>query len=571
MTTSVNLSENPFNLTSQQADQVQAKLSTMSEKEKVGQLFCLLGDYNTEEELKEVIDTYQPGGFMYRPQHSQKIQALQRAAQHFSKIPLLLGANLESGGDGIGTDGTFYGRQIEVAASNKPENAYRLGLIAAREGKAVGCNWAFAPVIDYNANFANPIINVRTYGDNPDTVIKMGLEYMRATQDEHVAVAIKHFPGDGVDDRDQHLLTSVNSLSTDDWDKTYGKIYQTMIDNGALTVMAGHIYQPAYTRHFNPEIADADMYPGSLSPELLQGLLRGKLGFNGMISTDATNMAGFSSQGKRSDLLPQAINAGCDMLLFTRNLDEDYHFITAAVQNHTISQERLDEAVLRILATKATLQLFEAQRAGTLVPDEDALKVLQCPEHVQWAKDLAQQSVTLVKDKEHLLPLDSNRTKRVLVFVIGDVVSASGKPPVHNIFVNGLKKAGFEVTLFDENDAKLKSLLVAGSVSALTSRFDAAIYFANVKTASNQTTVRLNWLKPMGFNVPWFVHELPTIFISVANPYHLQDVPMIGTFINGYTANDYVPAAIVDKLVGRSPFQGVSPVDAFCGYWDTKL
>ncbi|WP_270235881.1 glycoside hydrolase family 3 protein [Lacticaseibacillus suilingensis] len=571
MTTIVNLSANPFNLTSQQDAQVRAKLSTMSEKEKIGQLFCLLGDYNTEKELKEVIDTYQPGGFMYRPQHSQKIQSLQRAAQRISKVPLLLGANLESGGDGIGTDGTFYGRQIEVAASNKPENAYRLGLVAAREGKAVGCNWAFAPVVDYNANFANPIINVRTYGDNPDTVIKMGLEYMRAAQGEHVAVAIKHFPGDGVDDRDQHLLTSVNSLSTEDWDKTYGKIYQTMIDNGALTVMAGHIYQPAYTRHFNPKIADKDIYPGSLSPELLQGLLRGKLGFNGMISTDATNMAGFSSQGKRSELLPQAINAGCDMLLFTRDLEEDYHFITAAVQNHTISQERLDEAVLRILATKAALKLFEAQAAGTLVPGEGALKVLQCPEHVQWAKDLAQQSVTLVKDKEHLMPLDSNRTKRLLVFVIGDVVSASGKPPVHNIFVDDLKKAGFEVTLFNEDDAELKSLLVAGSVSALTSRFDAAIYFANVKTASNQTTVRLNWLKTMGFNVPWFVHELPTIFISVANPYHLQDVPMVGTFINGYTANDYVPAAIVDKLVGRSPFQGVSPVDAFCGYWDTKL
>ena len=210
MTTIVNLSANPFNLTSQQDAQVRAKLSTMSEKEKIGQLFCLLGDYNTEKELKEVIDTYQPGGFMYRPQHSQKIQSLQRAAQRISKVPLLLGANLESGGDGIGTDGTFYGRQIEVAASNKPENAYRLGLVAAREGKAVGCNWAFAPVVDYNANFANPIINVRTYGDNPDTVIKMGLEYMRAAQGEHVAVAIKHFPGDGVDDRDQHLLSSVN-------------------------------------------------------------------------------------------------------------------------------------------------------------------------------------------------------------------------------------------------------------------------------------------------------------------------------------------------------------------------
>ena len=569
--TTVDLQGNPFFLSDKQITHLKQVLANMSTQQKVGQMFCLLGKYENEAELKKVIDTYQPGAMMYRPQKSTKIQALQRFIQEYSPIPLLLGANLESGGDGIGLDGTFYGRQLEVAASGDTKNAYRLGLIAAREGGAVGCNWSFAPVVDVNLNFANPIINVRTYGNDPEKVIAMALEYMRACQERGMAVAIKHFPGDGVDDRDQHLLTSVNSLSVSEWDKTYGHIYEEMIAHGALTLMAGHIYQPAYTRYFNPQIADEDIYPGSLSYELLHDLLRQKLGFNGLISSDATNMAGFSCQGKRSELLVRAINAGCDMLLFTRDLEEDFNFVLAAVNNGTISSARLDEAVTRILATKETLNLFVKQKKHTLVPDREALKVLKCEQHVAWAKELADESITLVKNKENVLPLTLKKNKRILVFVLGDVVSASGKPPVSKLFIEQLKKEGFEVTLFDEHDEELKQLMVNGAIKKIKSKFDTVIYFANVKTASNQTTVRLNWLKPMGFNVPWFIHELPTIFISVANPYHLQDVPMVKTYINAYTANDYVPVILVDKLIGKSPFKGKSPVNAFCTYWDTHL
>ena len=163
------------------------------------------------------------------------------------------------------------------------------------------------------------------------------------------------------------------------------------------------------------------------------------------------------------------------------------------------------------------------------------------------------------------------KNKKILVFVIGDVVSASGKPPVSSIFISRLKEEGFNVTVFDPENEDLKDLMVNGSVRELKARFDTVIYFANVKTASNQTTVRLNWLKPMGYNVPWFVHEIPTIFISIANPYHLQDVPMVKTYINAYTANEYVPAILVDKLLGKSPFKGKSPVNAFCTYWDTHI
>ncbi|MBO1305703.1 glycoside hydrolase family 3 protein [Enterococcus sp. 669A] len=561
----IDLKAKPFDLTEKQSEKVQQIVQQLSLEEKIGQLFCLHGDYKDTDEIKQVIADYTPGAMMYRPGDSQQIQEIHRLIQENSKVPLLLAANLEAGGDGIGKDGTFFGRAIQVAAAEDEKHAYRLGKIAGAEGAAVGCNWAFAPVVDINLNFANPITNVRTFGSDVSRVKDLALQYIRGCQEEGVAVSIKHFPGDGVDDRDQHLLTSVNSLSTDEWDQTYGVVYRELIEAGAKTVMAGHIMQPAYSRKLRPGISDNEILPGSLSPELLQDLLRKELNFNGLIVTDATNMAGFSSCGKRKELLPQAIAAGCDMLLFTRNLAEDYASVLEGYHSGIISAERLEEAVLRILATKASLGLLDKEQ---LVPDKDALSVLRCDQHRRWAYELADESITLVKDTQNLLPLTSADYKKVLVIVLGDVVSASGKPPVSQSFIQHLRAEGFEPTIFQKE--LHGDLLTKAPVEELTAQFDLVLYFANIKTASNQTTVRINWLAPMGVDVPWFVEEIPTMFISIANPYHLQDVPMIKTYINAYTANEFNPKVLVEKLVGKSPFKGINPIDPFCGYWDTK-
>lgn len=562
----VDLKKNPFFLSDTDIEWVQNTLETMSKEEKIGQLFCLHGDSDDYDVLNEILKKYHPGAMMYRPCAAEKIYGVHKHLQENSRIPMLLAANLEAGGDGIGNEGTFFGRQIQVAASDNVEQATRLGLIASREGAAVGCNWAFAPVIDIDMNYSNPITNVRTYGSDPDRVLNMASAYMKASQENGVAVSIKHFPGDGVDDRDQHLLASVNTLSVEEWDKTFGYVYQNMIDRGALTVMAGHIMQPAYTRYFAPDIKDEDIMPGSLSPQLLQGLLRGKLGFNGMIVTDATAMIGFNAMGHRADLIPQAIAAGCDMILFTRNLEEDFESMRNGLEAGVFTEERLDEAVTRILATKAALKLHEKKAEGTLMPPMEGLSVLKCEEHVKWAYELAEESITLVKNKNGLVPLDTKTYKKALVIVMGDAVSASGKPAVGNLFIDELKNAGFEVERFSPDQHK--NLLMNAPVSELKKAYDVIFYFANIKTASNQTTVRLNWLPPMGMDAPWFVKEVPTIFISIANPYHLQDVPMIETYINAYTANEFNPKVLVEKLVGKSEFKGKNPNDPFCGYWD---
>jgi beta-N-acetylhexosaminidase len=564
----INLKANPFFLDDDAISWVEETLGKMSEDEKIGQLFCLQGLSDDLEELKKIMVEKRPGGMMYRPSAGEKIYNTHKFLQENSSIPLLLAANLESGGDGIGNEGTFFGRQIQVAASDNVEQAYRLGLISGREGAAVGCNWSFAPVVDIDMNFSNPITNVRTYGSSKERVLAMASAYMKGCQENGVAVSIKHFPGDGVDDRDQHLLSSVNSLSVEEWDDTYGYVYKNMIERGAKTVMAGHIRQPAYTRYFTPDIKDEDIMPGSLSKELLQGLLRGKLGFNGMIVTDATSMVGFAAMGRREELVPKAIAAGCDMILFTKDLDEDYESMKKGVENGTITPERLDEAVTRILATKASLGLHVKQKNNTLMPPKEGLSVLKCEEHIKWAYELSDESITLVKNKENLIPVTSQKYKRAMVIVIGDVISASGKPAVGNLFIDELKKAGFEVERFDAE--KHGKLFYNGPVKKLREQYDIVFYFANIKTASNQTTVRINWLPPMGLDAPWFVKEIPTVFISIANPYHLQDVPMVGTYINAYTANEFNPKVLVEKIIGKSEFKGKSPNNPFCGYWDTQ-
>ena len=383
-----------------------------------------------------------------------------------------------------------------------------------------------------------------------------------------MAAAVKHFPGDGVDERDQHLLTSINSLSCREWDATYGDIYQAMIDEGVMAVMAGHIALPAYEEYYDGRPCER-VIPATLSANILKRLLREKLNFQGLVITDATPMVGFCCAEERKKAVPLAIENGCDMFLFNKDLDEDIMYMTEGYQNGILSDARLEEAVKRILAAKAALKLWRKQKTGTLVPGEEALSVLRCEEHDAWARECADEGVTLVKDTQHLLPIRPQRHKHILLEMMGDF---SSNEEVCRSFQFKLKQEGFQVTVYKEERLGLEEKLF-DTVEEFKEKYDLVIYIGNIETASNKTVSRLNWhtLFGLGNNMPWFVHEVPTMFISVGNPYHLLDVPMIRTYINGYCNSEYVISAIVRKITGKSSFKGKSPVDAFCGRWDTRL
>jgi beta-N-acetylhexosaminidase len=567
----INLKDKPFYLKDEDIEWVEKTLAEMTEDEKLGQLFCLVASANEPEFLKNLALNYKPGGIMCRPMSAAENIQNVRVLQENSKIPMLIAANLESGGNGIVKEGTKLGSQMQVAATDDDEMAYKLGTVCGREGAAVGANWAFAPIIDIDYNFRNPITNTRTLGSEPDRVRRMGVQYVKAVQQHGVAASIKHFPGDGVDERDQHLVTTINSFSCEEWDKTFGEVYKACIDAGAMTVMIGHIMQPAYTRKFNPEIKDRDILPASLSYEITTKLLKEQLGFNGLVVTDATTMAGMQMLMSRAEAVPLAIAAGCDMFLFTRNLDEDYRYMKKGIEEGIITQERLNEALTKILALKAALKLHKKKVEGTLLPIfDEAMKVLDNEEHKAWAKECADKAITIVKEEKSILPISPDNHKRVLFYGIesGEGYSYGVRAGVIDQFKKLLEKEGFEVEQFDPAKG-LEGRMRA--FSDVEEKYDLIIYLANLATKSNQTTIRIEWAMPMGANVPVFMSVVPTIFISVENPYHLQDVPRVRTYINAYNSTDIVLEELVDKLMGRSEFKGTSPVDAFCGMWDTRL
>lgn len=566
----INLKEKPYYLKDEEINWVQATLKSMSEEEKLGQLFCLI-TYSDQQDLRQLANKYKPGGLMCRPMPAEQVVNAVKILQENSRIPMLISANLEKGGTGIAEEGTFMGSQMQVAATDEDEMAYKLGTVCGAEGSAVGANWAFAPIIDIDYNFRNPITNTRTLGSDPDRVRRMGVQYVKGVQEQGVAASIKHFPGDGMDERDQHLVASINSMSCEEWDNTYGAAYKACIEAGALTVMAGHILHPSYTRKYNPEIKDSDILPASLSQELITKLLKEKLGFQGLVVTDASTMAGMTIPMSREKAVPLAIAAGCDMFLFTKNLEEDYEYMRKGIETGIITKERLEDALTRILGVKAALKLPRKQAQGELSPPYNtALRNIGTKQHKAWARECADKAITIVKEEPGLLPVTPSRYKKVLFYDIESQqgVAYSVRAGVAEKFKELLEKEGFDIDVFKPASG-FEGLF--NRYEDIPNKYDLIIYLANMATKSNQTTVRIEWAQPMGANVPVYMEVVPTIFISVENPYHLIDVPRVKTYINTYSSSDEVLEALVEKLSGRSEFKGKSPVDAFCGMWDTRL
>ncbi|MCQ2982573.1 MAG: hypothetical protein MJ178_07445 [Treponemataceae bacterium] len=585
----INLKANPFFLDDEGVKWVQDTLAGMTTEEKVGQLFCPMGYASDKESLNHMLNELHIGAMMYRPGPKEDIRNTHKAIQDAAKIPLLLAANTEGGGDGLCVEGTSFGRPMAVAATGDAENAYRMGYVACKEGASVGLNWSFAPIIDIDYNFHNPITNLRTFGSDPEMVKKCGSAYLRGADEAGVAVSIKHFPGDGCDERDQHLVTSINDKSAEEWDKTYGYVYKSLIDQGAKTVMVGHIAQPAKVAAINPNAtAREKLLPASLNKYLLTDVLRGELGFNGLITTDASVMIGFMSAMPRVEAVPYAIMAGNDMFLFNKSIDEDYQLMLAGVNTGKLTMERLNEAVTRILATKASLKLHIKQKEGTLVPEAaESDAIVGCKQHKDWAKEVADKAITLVKDTQHLLPISPAKYKRVYLNVI--TKNPEGITPLVEKWKAIFEKEGFEVAVRDRS-VSIEPMNFAGigmtpekgallgemyrPTAAFAADKDLYVYIVNVENASNNTVARINWnvMFGLGDDAPWFVEEnVPCLMISTANPYHLYDAPMVKTFINSYNDNPVFNEALMDKLMGRSEFKGVAPSDPFCGNDNLRL
>lgn len=568
----VDLKAKPYCLEDDDIEWVENTLKHMSMEDKVGQLFCEIVNSAEEDNMDRIFSKVKPGAIMFRPISMEKTHQMIKNLQERSDIPMLISGNLERGGNGCCLEGTYYGSPMQIAATDCEENAYRLGVIACKEGAALGYNWSFEPIIDIDYNPMSPITNTRTFGSNPEVIRAMGKAYMKGAHESGVAVTLKHWPGDGKDFRDQHMCSSVNTCTVEEWDATYRKNYQELIDEGADTIMAAHIRLPEYSRKLNPDIADEDILPGSLSYDITTRLLRHDMGFNGVVVSDATQMAGFTMFMKRKEAVPASIAAGVDMFLFTICYEEDVDYMLAGVKNGIITPERLDEAVTRILALKASLKLHVKKAEGTLVPPiEEAKKIIGCREHQIWAQQCADEAVTLVKNKNNVIPFTPETRKRILLRIVNNEPGCVNQyDKLSTLFKGLLQEEGFEV--YDYAEEYVPCLNVSThSIKEMAEKFDMILYLVNVGLPGEMRHNRIMWKNGMQFDVPKFSADIPEVMVSIYNPYHLMDAQMVHGYVNAYSPTETVVREVVKKLVGKSEFKGKSPVDAFCGLWDTRL
>lgn len=557
----IDLTKNPFYLDEAACDWVVDTLAGMTEDEKIGQVFCPTGSSAEDPAMQRAVEALGVGGMMTMPGKAADVQALIRTAQQNAKIPLLFAANLESGGRGLVQEGTELGSQALLAATGNSEAGYRLGKVCGVEAGATGTNWSFAPVVDLDLNYQSPVVNNRSFGSRVDTVIEMASGYMKAAREENLAVSVKHFPGDGTDLWDHHYQPSTNQLPFEEWDASYGEIYRALFAQGALTVMIGHIALPSYVQQVAPY---TDPYaPATLSPVLLQSLLRGHLGFNGMVVTDSNNMLAFLTYMPRREAVPYCLAAGCDMILFNKSLEEDIGYLKDGLASGLVSPARLEEAVMRILATKAALGLHLDRR----IRGPEALAKLGDPTFSGWAKEAAEAGITLVKDTQAMLPLTPQKYPRLYLNVLQE--DDAPNTPLRQEIKALFEKEGFQVTLRDRtqhNDLFSSMEENNRGVAEMTDKYDAAVYVAQYNWG-DELAMHLSWrgFHARGNDAPWFTAELPTLFISLAHPYYLADVPMIKTYINTYGRNAYTLDALMDRVCGRAAFTGIPPADPFCG------
>ena len=573
----IDLKVKPFNLTDEDIKWVKDTLGNLSLDEKIGQVFVDMLWNNTNDEIKERINKYGIGGFRYNNMSPEQLYEQNKIIQETSKIPALIVANIEAGGDGGVKGGTHFGYHVTIGATQNKENAYKLGYYGCKEAAAIGCNWTFAPIVDINKNLRNCVVSNRCFSSEADVVLEMSKEYLQGAKDAGLASCMKHFPGDGLDERDQHIVTTNNTMSCKEWDENFGKVYKGMIDTGVEAVMIGHIRLPEYSRKLRPGIKDNEIMPATIAPELLQDLLRQELGFNGLIITDATHMVGLTSAIRREEMIPTALAAGCDMILYYRDKDEDINALKKGLENGTLTYERLDEAVTRVLAFKAMLKLHEKKEEANLVPNKDGLSVIGCNEHLEVARDIADKAITLVKNTKNQLPITPKTHKRIMLYTIDQTgsaaaVSMANEGSLESRVKSKLEGVGFEVDTFNpQGGLNGKQLLAMTPIKEFVDKYDAVMLFVNVAGFSQSNVRRITWSMPMGPDIPWYVTELPTICVSVNNPFHLIDVPMVPTYINAYNGNDVSLDLVIEKIMGKSEFKGVSPVDAFCGAWDTRF
>jgi beta-N-acetylhexosaminidase len=518
---------------------VDATFAALRTEDKVAQLLIpTLGAYDYRRQAVDAFLAERTLGGIFvgiadRDQHRAEIAQLQARCS----IPMVVASDLEAGAGHFVRGGIPFPEPLAVAAANDAQLAYTLGTAAAREGRYAGIHWTFAPVVDVNVNPENPIVNTRSLGDDPGRVTHLAEAIMRGMQEHGLAACAKHFPGDGVDDVDQHTVTSVNTLSRQEWQRISGLPFRKAIEAGVWSVMVGHIALPAWDDAQN---ACGVYRPASISHTLVTGLLRGELGFQGLIVTDDMNMGGVAGYAKRQERTVACLAAGCDMLLFPK-LPDDYATLVEAVRSGALSEARLDDAVRRILAFKARLNLHTGELFGPAIAAQEQQAFAAA------SRQIAAAAVVKVRDLHGTLPIRHLQPgAKVLTITLASAFQ--DVPEVDK----ALRERGYHVDhASNPDDLRL---------SDQTFAYDAVFVNFVFKAIWGVQSIRSVGLHNRIFIGGFYTDHPCVVFTSFGSPYHLRMFNTLPNYLNIHSSCPDSQRAAVQVWFGEAEACGTSPV-----------
>ena len=544
------------NLTSAASAWVESTLRKMTVDEKIGQLLFTTyhgsltsTDSPAYEQLLRDVQDLHVGGFIVvthgSPLGIVKSQAYPTAVlanqlQAKSKLPLLIGADFERGTAMRYDEGTSFPTAMAVAAGGYPKDAYTMGKITALEARATGVQWVYAPDSDVNNNPGNPIINTRSFGENPHRVAEFVSAFVKGVEDNGALATAKHFPGHGDTAADSHIDLPTIPASRERLEHLELVPFRAAITAGVDTIMTGHLSVPALESDPNT--------PATLSPKILQGLLRKELGYQGLIVTDAMDMGGITVRYAPGEAAVRAVAAGVDCVLMPPVPDAAFEALQGAVKSGRISKERLDESVRRILQAKARLGLYKNR-----LVDVNALN------HkfgsVAWqkeAQEISDRGVTLLRDTPHRLPLDGTKPSRALLLAF----YADPEPYPGEDLERELRTRFDSVTTL-----RADTRFVNAGILRLppTDSYDMAIVAFFVRVSDRKGNVDV---PPEQAALAEQVYKTgkPVITVGFGSPYLIERLPQAETWLGAFGISDVAQISVARALFGEIPVRGHLPV-----------
>jgi beta-N-acetylhexosaminidase len=535
---------------------VERTLRGMSVDDKIGQLLFTTyhGSFTATDsaayrQMMHDVETLHVGGFINITQGSPlgivKSQAyptavLNNQLQTRSKLPLLMGADFERGTAMRLDEGTSFPTAMALAAGGETRDAYTMGKITAQESRAVGVHWIYAPDADVNNNPGNPIINTRSFGEDPERVAEFVVEFVRGVEEHGGLATAKHFPGHGDTAADSHIDLPVIHADRARLDRLELVPFRAAIRAGASSIMTGHLSVPSLEPDANT--------PATLSSKILTELLRNELGFDGLVVTDAMDMGGITVRYAPGEAAVRAFVAGADALLMPPVPDAAFQALQAAVKSKRISRERLDESVRRILEAKARLGLNKSR-----LVDVNALnKHFGSVASQQAAQEISDRGVTLLRDKASKLPLDATKpTRALLVALYADPEPYPGEDLEKQL---RMRVDSLTTLRADTRFVKAENLKLPAPDS-----YDVAILALFVRVSDRKGNVDIPAEQAVLAEQIYKTGK-PVITAGFGSPYLIERFPQAETWLAAFGISDVAQISVARALFGQIPVRGHLPV-----------